>query len=806
MKLSRLCSVGIAALLMMLCSVGISWSVDSVRQVVAVRVATPPILDGKMGDPAWAFAHETGDFTVLRHPVKSPATPTYVKVLTDGKSLYIGFRCVEPKLSETKSPVVPRDGSVWAQDNVEVVIDPSGDHKECYDLVGGLSGSQCDAKLSILFTGAVNQDLNWNGDWELKTWRGENEWRAEMCIPYSAVGIDTAKNAAIGINFNRARWVGESQLSNWSPNDANFSEPWSLGELIIPDVDGSYCNVRFPRLQSIVAGKSDISVPILNSSSSSIQPKIDLTITGTKNDFATTVVEPKTVQVPLDRILPHIELDAKLPINIDEPGKYHLSMNVTDSATGKPLYKLSRDIEATQAFVFDEALYALYHKRVDATVDIRVPSDNGKVIFSLVKDGAKKPIKTRTIKSGSTWPMKVSFSLKGQNDGVYRLRAELMRDGQTVATAVSRAYSYKRDPKIPTNKDGYLVVDGKPFFPIGIYSVMGADRPESTKIAKEVKDAGFNCTVIYHQSVSLLMPVLDSLQEAGLKAFVYATEAFVGRKEPLTIERVHQDIDARRNHPALLGWYVVDEPEGIGYAPVKAVRDLYQAIKEYDQDHPCTLVIMSPTAAKDYDACCDMVWTDPYPVPDQPVTDVSETVGGAVKNIEKDKPVWCIPQAFDWHVWNEGKIGPVHRPTDDEERCMTYLALVNGAKGIIYWAYTSSRYNSSDYPEHWAYMKKLAGEVSSISPVLMTPTVGGKLSASAKGGALETMVKRVNGDWYVFAVNSATTPCTGSFKLAGVEGGKLEALFENRTLAGKDGAWTDAFKPLEVHVYKLSSH
>ncbi|HEY3297583.1 MAG TPA: hypothetical protein VGK34_02920, partial [Armatimonadota bacterium] len=199
------------------------------------------------------------------------------------------------------------------------------------------------------------------------------------------------------------------------------------------------------------------------------------------------------------------------------------------------------------------------------------------------------------------------------------------------------------------------------------------------------------------------------------------------------------------------------------------------------------------------------MWADPYPVPRYPVTYVSKVVSGSVKYINKDKPFWCIPQAFDWSVWDNGKLNGIHRPTDDEERCMTYLALVNGAKGLIYWAYTSSRYQITDYPEHWAYMKKLAGEVSSLSPVLMTPTIEGKLVSSIKKDTLETMVKKVNGAWYVFAVNSSTAPCKANLKLAGVKGGKLEVLYEQRSVSAKNGTWTDNFKPLEVHIYKLSA-
>ena len=132
---------------------------------------------------------------------------------------------------------------------------------------------------------------------------------------------------------------------------------------------------------------------------------------------------------------------------------------------------------------------------------------------------------------------------------------------------------------------------------------------------------------------------------------------------------------------------------------------------------------MSAGAAKDYKASTDIMWADPYPVPKQPVTVVSDVVAGSVRNIEKDKPMWSVVQAFDWSVWDDGKLSGAHRPTPEEERCMTYLALVNGAKGIIYWAHSSSKYYIRDYPEHWNAIKKIAGELRGLTPVLITSTV-----------------------------------------------------------------------------------
>ncbi|HEY3297944.1 MAG TPA: hypothetical protein VGK34_04740, partial [Armatimonadota bacterium] len=134
-------------------------------------------------------------------------------------------------------------------------------------------------------------------------------------------------------------------------------------------------------------------------------------------------------------------------------------------------------------------------------------------------------------------------------------------------------------------------------------------------------------------------------------------------------------------------------------------------------------------------------------------------------------------------------------------------SLVNGSKGVIFWAYTSSRYNIYDHPEYWAYVKKMAGEIRDLTPVLTTPTIGDKLVVSLKNPAIQTMVKKVKGEWTVLTVNSSDKACDVSFQLPDLkDGSKINVLFEGRSLQVENGTWKDSFKPLEAHVYRLSAH
>jgi hypothetical protein len=93
---------------------------------------------------------------------------------------------------------------------------------------------------------------------------------------------------------------------------------------------------------------------------------------------------------------------------------------------------------------------------------------------------------------------------------------------------------------------------------------------------------------------------------------------------------------------------------------------------------------------------------DPYPIPHEPLTRVADFVTVARQAVQDNQPVWLIPQAFAWYQYNSKNPDRGHLPTDEElrtgraptfeeERCMTYLGLIHGAKGLIYYCYYDLR-------------------------------------------------------------------------------------------------------------------
>ena len=78
---------------------GLAWcgSASAEPQFRALRVTTPPALDGTLADPAWAQAPVVDQFfEVYPHALAPSGYPTEVRLLYDARYLYVGFRAADP--------------------------------------------------------------------------------------------------------------------------------------------------------------------------------------------------------------------------------------------------------------------------------------------------------------------------------------------------------------------------------------------------------------------------------------------------------------------------------------------------------------------------------------------------------------------------------------------------------------------------------------------------------------------------------------------------------------------------------------
>ena len=180
---------------------------------------------------------------------------------------------------------------------------------------------------------------------------------------------------------------------------------------------------------------------------------------------------------------------------------------------------------------------------------------------------------------------------------------------------------------------------------------------------------------------------------------------------------MRQVVETFRDHPALLAWYLNDELPLTMRPRLEARQRL---VSQLDPNHPTWAVLYQVDDLYGYLHTADVLGTDPYPVPDRPVTLAADWTRKSRAVSDGYKPLWMVPQAFDWASYRKDP-AKGRPPTLDEERVMTYLCLIHGAHGLIYYSYADLlRDPKVGFHQRWADLVKVAQEVKQLEPALLS--------------------------------------------------------------------------------------
>ena len=256
-----------------------------------------------------------------------------------------------------------------------------------------------------------------------------------------------------------------------------------------------------------------------------------------------------------------------------------------------------------------------------------------------------------------------------------------------------------------------------------------------------------------------------------------------------------EEIEAFMDHPALLAWYISDEPTGHGADP-EELKNIYDFIKAIDPYHPITIVFMAPMQARRYADAMDIVMADPYPIPNSSAEGVGYVTRNLMKEFHGEKAVWIVPQAFGGSEhWGR-------EPSIQELRAMTYLSIVNGATGIQYFI----RHGFNGFPKStstWGMAGQIALETNEIAPFILDGTVAEFAESDQENIHLRTWEK--NGQILIMAVNENIEPGTLKISLNNNSRGKAEVLFENRETPILNDEINDFIEGYGRRVYLLGN-
>lgn len=339
------------------------------------------------------------------------------------------------------------------------------------------------------------------------------------------------------------------------------------------------------------------------------------------------------------------------------------------------------------------------------------------------------------------------------------------------------------------------IVDGKPFFPLGMYM---ADV--NTNSFATFMTGPFNCIMPYNEPD---IGGLDFCRAHGIEVIYPLNSVWSWhRQRPRDVNTddeadayVERVVNAKKNHPAILAWYCNDEISLERFPQLLARQRLLERI---DPGHPTWTVLYQFGEVRSYYPTFDVVGTDPYPVPDSPVGNVAMWTRTTNDEVMGLKPMWQVPQAFAWEDF--GKKGRRH-PTREEMVNMTWQCVANGANGIVYFSYRLLYKDGKFLVDRWADICAAAASVKPYIPVILSA----EDPPAATGATEELSVRawRYQGNVYLALANNTRNPVSGEIGIDG-DFSRLTVLQGAQSCSSKDSRTvTVALAGLETAFLQL---
>jgi hypothetical protein len=302
---------------------------------------------------------------------------------------------------------------------------------------------------------------------------------------------------------------------------------------------------------------------------------------------------------------------------------------------------------------------------------------------------------------------------------------------------------------------------------------------------------------------------LDENLENGLKVMIYPypkrsynnVESWAKPLSNIEAAEIRAFVRKWKTHPALLGWYMADEPE-LRPALVSRMEAIREVCMDEDPYHPCVLLNDTVNGIHKYINGADVMNPDPYPLfikdgkAAKPINKVGKFVEEiAIAGAEK-KGAWVTPQGF-----NYGDFGRVNNRAPDfrELRNMQYQSVIAGATGFTWYTY----YKAKPYPDLILGVKFLCEEAKLVEKVILSPNKRLVLKTSDKDIKAVYYKDIYKNDW-IIAVNNATTSKNIKITLPSGAPSKWFVLSEGRDLKTKGNKLCEEFEYYDVNIYTSS--
>jgi hypothetical protein len=331
-----------------------------------------------------------------------------------------------------------------------------------------------------------------------------------------------------------------------------------------------------------------------------------------------------------------------------------------------------------------------------------------------------------------------------------------------------------------------LHVGGRPTFVLGLYTTSGYTTTRSSYATgsdgwgnDRMAEAPINVLINYHLGaapIPALTTYMDDLHPRGI--LYLQTVNFYNKQDPLykalDYPAAKQGEDAVNRwvaetlgrHPGLGGFYVMDE------RPADMVPTVFRQYRQLAAAAPGTVTygVLGDgweSQAPLWRDSLDVMGLDPYPIQkpagQNHIAMVGEWTRLGHDAVKGSRPVWTVLQYFpvsDAGGW----------PTEADLRTMSWMAIIEGARGLLYWSYGEKGLAWVKDPKEkaakWAELVRVTKELRALEPVLLAPDAE-VVSRESSGGTVRTLGKAMpDGTRYLFAYNTRNTPTRVTWTLA----------------------------------------
>jgi hypothetical protein len=375
---------------------------------------------------------------------------------------------------------------------------------------------------------------------------------------------------------------------------------------------------------------------------------------------------------------------------------------------------------------------------------------------------------------------------------------------------------------------GTLVLDGEPTFVLGLSNgppALGSQTPSGGHTLREVVRGGINMVRVGPSGTAWTDADIGRVEEwsaaaasAGARLWLMLHDlalATPGSPEADLLRRVVQRL---RGHDGLGLWRGVDEPYWTRWS-ADALAYAYDAVRALDPLHPM-LTVQAPRGTRwdfaPYAAVTSAQGVNSYPVAYVARDPDLHAVGRWTATVRAATPsnavVTTLGVCYSGSDDPQGS-GAFVQPTLRQMRYMAYDAIVNGARGLMFFGSRNPNcLTPADEPHewNWTYWRDVLrpllaelGPATRLHRALLAPRARLRLRVSDASTQLDV---RSVGQRELWVLAARHDRGTAHVKISGLPAWATKAQVhgERRSVRTRKGVLEDRFARWDVHVYRFT--